>query len=358
MLNSDPTNKSEKTASAKVEVVKLGQDQHAAQITVVVQLDDSLPERARVVPTELYVAWLKRLKALYPQARFYSCYEAGPCRYWLHRELLAMGISNVVVAPVNMNSRRKTDKRDARKLVEALDRYVRGNSDSFSVVTVPTVEQEQQRALPRHRTALVKQRKRCIQQGSSLLLGHGIRLGGAWRARVQWEALQSQLCAEVLFLLGQWKEQCEFLDRQIKEVEIRIKELSASLRLVAPKGLGTLSCLILVLEALDWRRFKNRRQIASYTGLCPSEFSSGESRRQGSIDKHGNPRIRHALIEAVWRLVHWQPTYPPIKKLLEAKDSRSKRKAVVAAARRLAIDLWRIHTGQCTAEKLGLLMAA
>src|SRR5690606_2532313 len=111
---------------------------------------------------------------------------------------------------------------------------------------------------------------------------------------------------------------------------------------------------VLAGEILDWHRFDNRRQVASYTGLCPSEQSSGQSRRQGGISKHGNPRVRHALVEACWRLLLWQPDYPPVKKRRAATGKRARKRAVVAAARRLAIDLWRLNTGQCRAEKLGL----
>jgi transposase len=96
--------------------------------------------------------------------------------------------------------------------------------------------------------------------------------------------------------------------------------------------------------------------VASYTGLCPSEHSSGEKRKQGSISKHGNPRVRHHLVEAVWRLETWQPNYPPLKKLREANGARSRKRAAVAVARRLAIDLWRIESGQCSAQKLGLTL--
>ena len=92
-----------------------------------------------------------------------------------------------------------------------------------------------------------------------------------------------------------------------------------------------------LLPLLACSSFKNRRQVASYTGLCPSEYSSGERRRQGAITKHGNPRIRHHLVEAVWRLEFWQPDYPPIKKLLAAKGPRTRKRAAVAVARRLAI---------------------
>ena len=81
---------------------------------------------------------------------------------------------------------------------------------------------------------------------------------------------------------------------------------------------------------------------------------------QGSVTKHGNPRLRAALVECAWRLVRFQPKYPPIKKRLKvlargAKATGAQRKkAIVAIARRLAIDLWRLQSGQCSATQLGL----
>jgi transposase len=120
-----------------------------------------------------------------------------------------------------------------------------------------------------------------------------------------------------------------------------------------PKGVGALTHALLAGEVLDWHRFGNRRQVASYTGLCPSEHSSGERPRQGSITKHGNPRVRHQLVEAVWRLLRWQPDYPPLKKLRAVTGKRTRKRLAVAAARRLAIDLWRINTGSMHGGEVG-----
>lgn len=126
-----------------------------------------------------------------------------------------------------------------------------------------------------------------------------------------------------------------------------------------PLGLGPMTWELLQREVGDWHRFRNRRQVASYTGLCPSEHSSGQSRLQGSINRHGNPRVRHLLIEAVWRLFKFQPHYRAIAKwapaLMALKISGArKKKIVVAIARQLAVDLWRIATGRTTAAALGL----
>ena len=123
-----------------------------------------------------------------------------------------------------------------------------------------------------------------------------------------------------------------------------------------PGQLGALTKALLDAEILDWGRFTNRRQPGSYGGLCPSEDSSGLRRRQGSISKHGNPQVRHLLVEAVWRMIEYQPDYPPIQRVRVAKGTRARKRATVAAARRLLVDLWRLNTGRQTAQQLKLVM--
>ena len=73
-----------------------------------------------------------------------------------------------------------------------------------------------------------------------------------------------------------------------------------------PRGLGAMSSVIIDREIGDWKRFNNQRQVASYTGLCPGEYSSGNTRLQSCVTKHGNPRLRAALVELAWRLVRFQ----------------------------------------------------
>ncbi len=75
-----------------------------------------------------------------------------------------------------------------------------------------------------------------------------------------------------------------------------------------------MTSVVIDREIGDWNRFNNRRQIASYTGLCPGEYSSGNTRLQSCVTKHGNPRLRAALVELAWRLVRFQPHYKPIVK--------------------------------------------
>jgi len=109
-------------------------------------------------------------------------------------------------------------------------------------------------------------------------------------------------------------------------------------------------------SGISGNRFENRRQIASYTGLCPGIHYSNGRGLEGSINRCSNSVVRYTLIEMVWRMLRYQPDYPPIRKLRSMISKRGKRRLVVAAARRLAIDLWRWATGRASAERLGLAL--
>lgn len=336
--------------------VKFGMDVHAAQITICRQIDGQVPQPAQKFGWVEGVEWIKA--HLEAKAVVHACYEAGPCGYGLHRELTALGVSNHVVVPQRwdeQNKRVKTDARDARELCDRLDRYVRGNTTAFSTVKVPTPEQEQRRALGRQRGSLVKERQRCAVRGHGLMLTQGVRAPESWWQPKVWEKFRAELSEWLRAQVEVWQAAAVRLDEEVTRWTGKVIAQGQAQR--GPKGVGELTQALLAGEILDWHRFENRRQVASYTGLCPSEHSSGESPRQGSITKHGNPRIRHLLIEAVWRLLQWQPEYPPVKKLRAATGKRTRKRLAVAAARRLAIDLWRINTGQCTAEKLHLQLA-
>jgi transposase len=153
------------------------------------------------------------------------------------------------------------------------------------------------------------------------------------------------------------------LRRLIQAVEQELKAQtqvnSAAAPGELPIGLGKLTCESLEREVCHWDRFNNRRQVGSYTGMCPKEDTSDQRRFQGSINKHGNPRLRSVLVEASWRLVQFQPTYRPVAKwlpvLTNPKTTKSKRKQIVVAiGRQFSVDWWRVRTKRCQTEDLGL----
>ena len=144
-----------------------------------------------------------------------------------------------------------------------------------------------------------------------------------------------------------------FDDSQKREM---IEKLTDTMVEIEGENMRGVTWVVLAREILDWSRFQNRRQVASYTGLCPGVHTSDGKGREGAINRCGNRAVRTALVELVWRLVRWQPDYKPVRAHVDkaALSPRRRRTHAVAAARRLAIDLWRLATKQTTPENLGL----
>jgi len=346
----------ERILASKCEVVKLGVDVHARDVVVCVQLDGSLPQRPQKMQADRLVALARAL--VLAGRKVYVCQEAGPCGYGLHHRLQEAGAASLVVVPTALADGRqqKTDGLDATALTDRLDRYVRGNTKAFSVVRVPTPAQEQDRARSRLRDQLKDSRHQWEARGRSLLLAQGYHVTGPWWHQRAWETRRVDLPVWLVSELEVMRSVLTSLDTQEKA---RRAELVATAPKRLPKAIGALTWVQLAREICDWNRFKNRRQVASYTGLCPGGYQSGGTQRDGHINRHGNPRVRHLLIELVWRLVRWQPDYPPVRRLVEGTaKGAARRKLAVAAARRLAIDLWRLATDQTTAGKLHLLVPA
>jgi transposase len=336
-------------------IIKLGIDVHLDRYVVVRQLDGGEPQPAQRFSPSQFLKWAQKQTALAEQV--YSCYEAGPFGYALHRKLQALGLTNYVVRPRDWDEygkKVKTDKRDAQAMVLSLDRYVAGNHQAFCVVRVPSEAQEQARSRSRQRESLQREKQRLAAQGRSHALYYGVQVEGAWWTQGRWkELVLPPIVVELL----------EPLRRLIQAVEQELKALSQALTQAAPKqlprGLGELTYEVLEREVVDWKRFANRRQVASYTGMCPREDSSAQRRFQGSISKHGNPRVRTVLVEAAWRLVRYQPAYKPVAKwlpvLTHPKTTKAKRKQIVVAiGRQFSVDWWRVRTQRCQAADLGL----
>jgi transposase len=186
-------------------------------------------------------------------------------------------------------------------------------------------------------------RKRLEAQGRSLMVNHGMEpVQNWWKPRTFAALPVPQWMRE---LLGNSQPILLALQEKIAALTVQLQSVAAPNQ---PCGLGKMTSVVIDREIGDWHRFNNRRQIASYTGLCPGEYSSGNTRLQSCVTKHGNPRLRAGLVELAWRLVCFQPHYKPIVKWRQilAKGAlatrTARKKAIVAVARQLAIDLWRI----------------
>ena len=338
-------------------VIKLGIDVHQDFYVVVEQMEGTNPKPAQRFQKQVFLHWAAKLSK--SGSKVHAVYEACGFGFGLQRQLTALGIRCHVVCPQKLderNKRVKTDGLDAKALCLKLDRFVQGNREALALVRVPTEAEEQKRAIHRQREQLVKARKGLEAQGRSLLVNHGMEPASNWWKGRTFAQLQ----------VPEWmKELLQNSQPILLALEEKIRALTAQLQAAAiskqPRGLGLLSSVVIDREIGSWTRFKNRRQVGSYTGLCPGEYSSGNTRVQSCVTKHGNPRLRAALVETAWRLVRFQPNYKPVlkwRKIL-AKGAlatgAARKKAIVAVARQLAVDLWRIRTGRVATETLGLI---
>jgi transposase len=179
-------------------------------------------------------------------------------------------------------------------------------------------------------------------------------IGGVPATGRSWWALFDPWLMEVL---GKLRELIVAFEAQLRALEAQL--LARVEQTPRPKGLGSITLVTLDSEICDWNRFHNRKQVGSYTGCCPGEHSSGGKRRVGAIDRIGNARVRVALVEAVWRFLHWQPHWKAARKVRAklAAGAAMRKKTVVALARQLAVDLWRWRTGRCSLADVGWVAA-
>jgi transposase len=296
-------------------------------------------------------------------ARVVSCYEAGRDGFWLHRFLLSRGVSNVVVdsssIEVNRRSRRaKTDRLDAQKLLMMLIRHDLGlEGRVWSVVRVPSVEQEADRQLHRDWDVLKKERTLHRNRIQSFLACQGIQVklgadfGDHLESLVLWDG--SALPSEVRERLKREWKRLELVESQIADLNKQKKEAVAAAsspslqkiqELAKLKGIGLTSAWVFVCEFLGWRKFRNRREVGALAGLAPMPYQSGSSDHEQGISKAGNARLRTMAIEIAWSWLRWQPESQLslwFRERYGPGSRRSRRVGIVALARKLLVALWR-----------------
>ena len=343
--------------------VKLTQDVHAHFNVSCLQEEGQQPKAPRKLDPHAHLQWVAQLVS--QSEKVYSCYEAGPTGFSLHRQLTALGVENIVVVPTcldELGKRVNHDKSDTLQLAGRLDRYVAGNKKIFTVVRVPTTEQEQRRAWPRQRKQLQGQRLSLASQGRSLVLTQGIAIDNTWWQEARLKRHLGNLASWLIEHLEIFRRIILVLDEEIDRMDKMIlaqRKVGAEPR---PKFAGQASMEAIEAEVCDWDRFGSWRKAGSYCGLTGGVSASGQSHCDLSITKRGNRRLRTALVEMAWRLVLHQPDYWLTKKwahILSPKAKahrRNRKKAIVAYARALFVDLWKWKTGRITAERLGWQM--
>ena len=249
---------------------------------------------------------LARLRKRYgPDVIIRACYEAGPSGFTIARRLRQLGVECAVVAPsltpTRAGDRLKTDKRDARKLARLL------RAGELTEIYIPEPTDEAIRDLCRARSDAVDDRRRSRHRLKAFLLRHGYRYQG----HTSWSAAHERYLRELMLphpamkvILEQYLISVQLASERIARCEAAMSDLLGKWRLepavralMAMKGFQSVAAMIVVSELGALARFTHPRQVMAYLGLVPSEKSSSDRRRQGSITKCGNAHARWLLVE-------------------------------------------------------------
>ena len=296
--------------------------------------------------------------------RIVVAFEAGRDGFWLARWLRSRGIEAYVIHPSSVavsreHRRAKTDRLDTELLKRAFLGWLRGEREHCKMVAIPTLAEEDAKRPSRERESLVAEQSRIINRVKSALARLGIRGFNSKlkRAADRLEDLRTPegepIPPNTLAALRRDLTRRRLLREQIKQIEeARLERVSAAtgerpnamVRLLARvMGLGIETADMLVQEVL-WRDMRDRRAVARYAGLTGSPDESGARRREKGLARSGNARVRCGMIEFAWRFLRFQKDSALaqwfLKRTAGARGTR--KKMIVALARKLLIALWRL----------------
>lgn len=310
-------------------ITYVGMDSHKKDIQVAMLLPDIYKPVEWTVANEPK-AIRRMVKKILRQApgEVRSCYEAGVCGYALQRTIEKAGpmVCEVIapsLIPKKPGERIKTDRRDARKLAELL------RANLLTEVRPPTPEEESVRDLCRCREAAKKDLMTARHRLGKLLLRRAIvytagkawtRTHRRWLRKIKWDHECDQ------FVFDDYLRGIELLEERKAALTAKIEEISQQQPWAEPvgvvrcfRGFDTVSAMALCTELHDFSRFPSPRGTMAFVGLVPSEHSSGDKRRPGSITKAGNSHVRRTLVEAAWHYRHKPAVGRPLRKRREGQ---------------------------------------
>lgn len=322
-------------------VVYMGLDVHKKSYSCVSICEGEIVKRDTLLANA--ESLLNYMNKFFPGAKINSAYEAGFSGFHLHRYLIKNGVNNIVVHPasieISSRDRVKTDKRDALKIATQL------SAQRLRGIYVPSIEREAKRNVSRLRSTFWKSRQQVGARLKSLLFTQGliegddkVRVSKNWLMDKLLEIEENGYPSDFCYTVRAYKEEWEHLTEKIKEIEEHLKIQAESDKTInqiyqSVPGIGPIHGRQLANELGDMSQFRNEKQLFSYTGLTPSEYSSGEHVRQGHISRQGRSVFRKILIEASWVAITKDPCLHQIYERISRKSGG--KRAIIAVARRL-----------------------
>ena len=333
-----------------------------------------LPSDPHEVVRQLERWCAEAVKAGHAIKRMVVAFEAGRDGCWLARWLREHGIEAYVIHAASIpvpreHKRAKTDRLDTEMLMRALLGWLRGEARHCRMVEIPTLEQEDAKRPSREHDSLVRERTRLVSRMKSVLVYLGITTFNIKLSKAgpklaglrtpNGEPIPPNTLAE----LCRGLERLALVKKQIKAIEqAREQRLRAAprqgtnplvLMLARVMGLGLETADLLVHEVLT-RNLRDHRAVGRYGGMTGSPDESGNARREQGLSKAGNRRVRHSSLQLAWRWLKYQKD-SALAQWYRARtaDGRgdTRKKMIVALARKILIALWRyVTTGEVPAS--------
>lgn len=293
----------------------VGLDVHAETIAVAVAETGGEVRSLGVIPNRLESV-RKLVHKLGPVQHLRVCYEAGPTGYVLYWQLTQLGVECQVIAPslvpTKAGDRVKTDRRDAEKLARC------HRAGELTAVWVPDAAHEALRDLVRAREAAKKDQLKARHRLGKFLLRHGHRRPDgvtAWtKKHREWIKSHVRFTEAALeATLADYLEEVDHVGGRIvkleKAIEAAISEAPPEIRAVvealqALRGVGQMVAVSIVAEVGSLSRFPTAPDLMGYSGLVPSEHTTGNRVQRGGITKTGNGHLRRVIGEAAWAYQH------------------------------------------------------
>lgn len=301
----------------------------------------------------------------YPQGIYHSVYEAGFSGFWIHQQLVELGIDNRVIHPSDVPSthkerERKNDTRDAQKLARELE------NNSLKAIYVPDLWHQQFRSLSRLRHSLVKEQTRLKNMIKSFLYFYGVALPQEtsptywskvfldWLAELPLDHPPARDCLDTyLTRLHQVRSQLAQTMRQLRTYS-RQEEVKPIIHdyLGSVAGIGFKTAVTFYAEVMDIRRFRRDDQLFAYVGLAPSVYSSADTEIIRGLTKRRNRYLRHVIVEAAWNAIRKDPALTAAYQQLSAR--MNKQKAIIRIAKKLVSRMRHVWLNETTYQ-LGVI---
>jgi transposase len=318
-------------------IVYVGIDIHKKTYAITCICEGAVVKRdALAASPQRFVEYVKKY---FPHAKLKTVYETGFSGFVLHRYLIAQGIENIVVhaasVEISARDRVKTDKRDSLKLATQL------STGRLKGIHVPTSQREAYREISRLREKITRDKRRVGNRIKSLLYRQGLlSFENTGKVTKRWlEKISSYSCdGSIKYCIETCTKEWLFLEKQLKEIDDKLAQQAVldktlqEIYLSAP-GVGIVHARVLANELEDMKHFHNEKQLFSFTGLTPTEYSSGEHKRQGHISRQGRSVLRKTLIQAAWKAIRKDASLQIIFTRISQKAG--KKRAIVGIARRL-----------------------